>query len=152
MGGEIYSMTNSWGRYAGVLEETLIGREGGIVGEGVKEAGVDGNGNPIYVENDVVVTVEQYNKAAFTKSITAGSVFDASYIKLRELRLSYTWKINKAVKDVTLAFIGRNLALLYSKVPHIDPETSFTSSNLQGLEFGQLPSTRSLGFNIAVKL
>ncbi len=35
-GGELYSMTTTWGRYAGVLEETLIGREGGIVGVGVK--------------------------------------------------------------------------------------------------------------------
>lgn len=152
MGGEIYTMTNAWGRYAGVLDETLIGREGGIVGEGVKEV-YDENGDVIgYVPNDVVVTAEAYNHGAFSNSIAAGSIFDASYIKLRELRLGYTFKFNKTFKELTIAFIGRNLALLYSKVPHIDPETSFNSGNLQGLEFGQLPSTRSLGFNISVKL
>jgi TonB-linked SusC/RagA family outer membrane protein len=152
MGGELYSMTTTWGRYSGVLDETLKGREGGIVGEGVKEV-YDENGNVTgYVPNDVVVTAESYNHSAFVNSIAGGSVFDASYIKLRELRLAYTFTFTKTVKELTIAFIGRNLALLYSKVPHIDPETSFTSSNLQGLEFGQLPSTRSLGFNISIKL
>ena len=152
MGGEIYTMTNAWGRYAGVLDETLIGREGGITGIGVKEV-FDENGEVTgYVPNDVVVTAEAYNHAAFSNSIGAGSVFDASYIKFRELRLGYTFKFNKTFKELSIAFIGRNLALLYSKVPHIDPETSFNSGNLQGLEFGQLPSTRSLGFSVTVKL
>ena len=100
----------------------------------------------------MVVTAEAYNHGAFTNSIGAGSVFDASYIKFRELRLGYTFKFNKTFKELSIAFIGRNLALLYSKVPHIDPETSFNSGNLQGLEFGQLPSTRSLGFSVTVKL
>ena len=152
MGGDLYSMTTTWGRYSGQLDETLIGREGGIVGTGTKEV-YDENGDVVgYVPNDVVVTAEEYNKAAYVNSIAAGSVFDASYIKLRELRLAYTFKFNKTFKELTLAFIGRNLALLYSEVPHVDPETSFSNSNLQGLEFGQLPSTRSLGFNISFKL
>jgi hypothetical protein len=50
---------------------------------------------------------------------------------------------------VTLSLVGRNLGILYKKVPHIDPETGFSSANgEQGIEFGQIPSTRSLGFNI----
>ncbi len=152
MGGDIYSMTTTWGRYSGVLDETLLGREGGIVGVGVKEV-LDANGKVTgYVPNDVVVSAEAYNHAAFVNTIQAGSVFDASYIKLRELRLAYTFKFSKSNKELTIALIGRNLALLYSRVPHIDPETSFSNSNLQGIEYGQLPSTRSLGFNIAFKL
>lgn len=152
MGGELYSMTNAWGRYAGALDETLIGREGGLVGEGVKEV-TDGNGNITYVPNDVVVTAEEYNHAAFVNSICAGSVFDASYIKLREIRVGYTFKKlgNLPLNDLSLSIVGRNLAILYSKVPHVDPETSFNLGNAQGLEFGQLPSAKSLGFNIGVK-
>ncbi|MBK7028832.1 MAG: SusC/RagA family TonB-linked outer membrane protein [Bacteroidales bacterium] len=152
MGGEIYSMTNAWGRYAGALDETLIGREGGIVGDGVKET-TDANGNIVYVPNDVVVTSEEYNHAAFSNSICAGSVFDGSYIKLRELRFGYTFKKigNLPLNDLTISVVGRNLALLYSVVPHVDPETSFNLGNAQGLEFGQLPSAKSLGFNIGVK-
>ncbi len=152
MGGKLYSMTTTWGRYAGVLEETLIGREGGVVGDGVKEV-VDGNGNVTYVPNDVVVTAENYNKAAYENNKSAGSVFDASYIKFREFRFGYTFKkfFNTNLKDVNISLIGRNLALVYSKVPHVDPESSFSDGNLQGLEFGQLPSARSIGFSVSCK-
>lgn len=147
-GGDIYSMTTTWGRYSGVLEETLKGREGGIVGDGVKQ---DSDGN--WVENDVVVSAEEYNKAAYTSNVAYPSVFDASFVKLREVRLGYTFtNLGKtAIKDLTIAFVGRNLALLYAKAPHIDPETAFSNSNVQGLEFGQIPSARSLGFNVSFK-
>jgi hypothetical protein len=151
-GGDIYNMTNAWGRYAGALEETLIGREGGIVGTGVKEV-TDAEGNVTYVTNDVVVTAEEYNHAAFVNSIPAGSVFDASYIKLREIRLGYTFKNlgDFPIKGINVSLVGRNLAILYSTIPHIDPETAFTNGNVQGFEFGQLPSARSFGFNINLK-
>ncbi len=145
-------MTTTWGRYAGVLKETLIGREGGIVGKGVKQI-VGSDGKPAFVENDVVVDAEAYNKAAYVDGIAAGSVFDASYIKLREIRLGYNFGQvrNTPFQDLSVSIVGRNLALLYSVVPHIDPETSFNSGNVQGLEFGQIPSARSIGFNISAK-
>jgi hypothetical protein len=87
------------------------------------------------------------------RSEAAGSIFDASYIKLREIRLGYTFKnlSNFPIKGISISVVGRNLAILYSTVPHIDPETSFTNGNVQGLEFGQLPSARSFGFNINLK-
>jgi len=147
MGGELYSMTTSWGRYAGVLEETLLGREGGIVGIGTKQL-ADGS----YVANDVVVSSEEYNKAVYQNNICYPSVFDASYVKLREITLGYTFnKIgNLPIRNLNVSFVGRNLLLLWAKVPHIDPETSFDNTNVQGIEFGQLPSARSLGFNVSV--
>lgn len=147
VGGEIYSMSTTWGRYAGVLEETLIGREGGIVGDGVKD---DGTGN--FVPNDVVVSAEEYNKAAYNNTLAESSIFDASYVKLREVTLGYTFKNlgNIPVQDITLSLAGRNLLLLFANAPHIDPETGFNNTNAQGLEYGQLPSIRSLGFNINI--
>jgi hypothetical protein len=150
-GGEIYSMSTTWGRYSGVLKETLIGRAGGIVGDGVKEV-VDEEGNVTYVPNDVVVTAEEYNHSAYVNTLAESSVFNASYVKLREVTLGYTFKNlgNIPVQDVTLSLVGRNLFLLYAKVPHIDPETAFNNTNAQGLEYGQLPSVRSLGFNINI--
>ncbi len=146
-GGDIYSMTTTWGRYAGALEETLIGREGGIVGEGVMPVG-DG-----YATNTIVADCEQFNKAAYTSDIAYSSVYDASYIKLREIRLGYTFKKigNLPIKDLNISAVGRNLAILSTNVPHIDPETAFSSGNVQGLEFGQLPSARSIGFSIGCK-
>jgi len=147
-GGDIYSMTTTWGRYSGVLKETLIGREGGIIGDGVKQLP-----NGTWIENDIVVSAEEYNKAAYNANVAYSSIFDASFIKLREVRLGYTFQKlgNTGIKDLTFALVGRNLALLYAKVPHVDPETAFSNSNVQGLEFGQLPSARSIGFNVSFK-
>jgi TonB-linked SusC/RagA family outer membrane protein len=154
MGGDMYSMTTTWGRYAGVLEETLLGRETGIIGDGVMNIGTADA--PIYVANNVVVTAEDYNKAAFSNDIAEGSVFDASYIKLRQATLSYTvpskFTSKVGIKNLNIGIIGRNLALLYSRIPHIDPESAFSSDDAnQGLEFGQLPSVRSYGFSVNFK-
>lgn len=151
IGGDIYSMTTSWGRYAGVLEETLLGRETGIVGDGVMLV------NGEYVANNVVRTAEDYNKRAYSNSIVESSVFDASYVKLRQVMLSY--KLPKRIiektmlTDVNFSLVGRNLLIIHKNAPHIDPETSFSDDNgEQGQEFGQLPSARSIGFNIQLKL
>ncbi len=152
MGGDIYSMSTTWGRYAGVLSETLYGREGGIVGDGVMSDGMGG-----YTPNTVVQSAETYNKAAYSNSIVESSVFDASYVKLRQVMLSYKlpskW-LNKTKLDaIDVSLVGRNLAILYKTVPHIDPETGFSDSNANlGQEFGQLPSARSMGVNVSIKL
>lgn len=151
-GGDIYSMTTTWGRYSGVLEETLLGRETGIVGKGVID-----NGDGTFRPNDVVVTAEQYNKAAYSNDVAESSIFDGTYIKLRQVQLGYRLPNslfgNLPFRDVTVSVVGRNLGLLYATIPHIDPETSFSSGNgNQGLEFGQIPTNRSIGFNINFKL
>ena len=146
-GGDLYSMTTTWGRYAGALEETLIGREGGIVGTGVMP---DGEGG--YVTNTVVADAEQFNKAAYNNNLQWSSVFDDTYIKLREIRIGYSFgNIGSVLKDLSLSLVGRNLAILSTSVPHVDPETAFSSGNVQGLEYGQLPSARSIGFSIGAK-
>lgn len=151
IGGEVYSMTNAWGRFAGILAETIDGREGGIVGNGVMLE--DGE----YVTNTVVVSAESFNKNTFGNDIVETSVFDASYIKLRQLSLGYELP-SKFVKplgidNINLSLLGRNLAILYKEAPHIDPETGFSNRNGdQGQEFGQLPSTRSYTFKIDISL
>jgi len=152
IGGDIYTMTTTWGRYAGVLEETLKGRETGIVGDGVM---LDGSGS--YIPNNVVVTAEAYNKRAYSNSIVEPSVFDASYVKLRQMMLTYTIPskllAKSSISDIRVSAVARNLAILYKNVPHIDPESAFSDDNAeQGQEFGQLPSARSIGFNILLKL
>ena len=151
IGGDVYSMTTTWGRYAGTLSETLFGRETGIVGDGVMLV------NGQYVPNNVIRTAEDFNKSAYSNSIVESSVFDASYVKLRQVMLTYKLPkklISKTLfSDINFSLVGRNLAILYKKVPHIDPETAFSDSNgNQGQEFGQLPSARSIGFNLQLNL
>jgi TonB-linked SusC/RagA family outer membrane protein len=151
IGGDVHSMTYAWGRYAGTLEETLIGREGGIVGNGVMSDGAGG-----YVPNNVVVSAEAFNKAAYGNTIESSAIFDATYVKLRQMNLGFSFPKRflrgTSIDNLKLSIVGRNLAILYKKAPHIDPETGFSSANgEQGQEFGQLPSARSIGFNVSLK-
>jgi TonB-linked SusC/RagA family outer membrane protein len=156
-GGSIFSLTNMHGRRAGVLYESLRGREkahaladsGGMVVPGVRVV----NGDTVV--NTVRVTAQQYHKAISQTSspISEEWVYDATFVKLREVRLGYTlptgFTRRMRVNGISLALIGRNLAL-WTDAPNIDPETAFNASNVQGFEYGQLPSARSVGFNISV--
>jgi hypothetical protein len=82
-------------------------------------------------------------------------VYDASYVKLRDLTLNYDfpeyWFENFFVKQASLSFVAKNLWLIYSGVPNIDPESSFTSNNNGlGQEYAAMPHARSFGFNLRV--
>ncbi len=155
-GGDIFSQTINIGRYTGVLAETVAGREDGIIGDGVKNAGTAES--PEYVPNDVSVSSEQYHHSFYGLYNNEAGIFDGTYVKLREARLGYTIPNdilkNLPFRDINVAITGRNLLLLYSKIPHIDPETSYygSQSNAQGVESGQIPTTRSIGFDISFKL
>lgn len=151
VGGDVHSMTYAWGRYSGVLEETLIGRETGVVGNGVMSDGAGG-----YVANNVVVAAKEFNQTSFGNTVEESAIFDATYIKLRSLSLGYSlpkkWLKGTFVEDFKFSLVARNVAILFKNAPHIDPETGFSSANgEQGQEFGQIPSARSYGFNINVK-
>lgn len=150
-GGSVYSVTNTWGRYAGALEETVKGREGGIVGDGVIL-----NGDGTYRPNDVVVSSQAYNQKMYVNAVHSSSVFDASYVKFREAQIAYSLPSGLLSKTpftkASLGIQARNLAILFKNAPHIDPETSFSNGNIQGMEFGQIPTARSIGFNINLTL
>jgi TonB-linked SusC/RagA family outer membrane protein len=152
-GGSIFSMTNMHGRRSGVLYETLLGRENAhdtaFVVPGVRVV----NGDT--VPNTVRVTAQQYHKSISQTSspISEEWTYDATFVKLREVRLGYaipgSFTRRMGVAGLSVALIGRNLAL-WADAPNIDPETAFNASNVQGFEYGQLPSARSVGFNITV--
>jgi TonB-linked SusC/RagA family outer membrane protein len=115
MGGDVYSMSYMWGRYAGTLSESLKGRETGIVGDGVMSDGAGG-----YVTNNVVVPAKAFNQYAYNYSnFTESGVFDASYVKLRQIVFGYSlpkaWLKGTFVKDFRFSVTGRNLAILYKK-------------------------------------
>jgi TonB-linked SusC/RagA family outer membrane protein len=144
IGGQLYSATNSWGLYAGILKETLQGRE-----DSVTVTGVLANGTEVTRK----VSAENYWHGLGYNSCDRTSVVDASYVKLRELRLG--WAIPQSLLRglssyrMNVALVGRNL-WMHANAPNIDPETAFSAGNQQGLEMGQLPSTRSLGFQLSV--
>jgi TonB-linked SusC/RagA family outer membrane protein len=175
-GGDIYSVSDWFGAYAGVSEETAannIREDGVIAGQNVMEdvdfvlAATDVDGNIQYddegfplgsgVENDVRVAAQDYFANYWGNQ--EASIIDGSFIKLREVSLTYSLPssvMNKVsfIQKVDLSVIGRNLALLYvdkSNDINIDPETGFGTSNSgMGLEQFQLPTTRSIGFKVNI--
>ena len=147
IGGQLWSATNRFGTYSGILASTLRGREISVTNPGIDIQGVDEAGNPITSH----VTAEDYFKTI--DGIEEYFVYDASFVKLRELRLG--WNVPESLTrrlagyKLGVALVGRNL-WTHSNAPNIDPETAFSAGNSQGIEFGQLPATRSLGFQVNI--
>ncbi len=146
-GGSIFSGTN-WLAYSwGLHQETLQGRESGIQVSGVLPDG----------ETPVNVTVPVDRLADYWAgyaAITDNLVYDASFGKLRELSVGYSLPASMLDKTpftaLTIQLVGRNLALLWSNVPNIDPESGYTTAGgAQGLEFFAMPQTRNFGINLA---
>ena len=149
-GGDIYDMGTSIARITGVLEESEPGREEGTIGIGVKNIGTDEN--PEYVPNDVVASTTTFMGRYSGRQYHEAAVFDGSYVKLREASVTYRLPArlfeNNFLQGASLSLVGRNLAIFHKNTRHIDPEIS--SANL-GYNYGQLPSTRSIGMSLNVK-
>lgn len=88
-----------------------------------------------------------------SQSATENSVYNTSWIRLRELSLNY--RISKLpkrfawVKFVEFNFVGRNL-WLNTDYPGVDPETSLTGagSNLTGFDYFNNPGTKTYSFGV----
>lgn len=145
-GGRIMSYTNYVGSYSGVLKETLYGREVDWDKPGVVVNGIDiTTGQP----NTTRLTSEDYHQGLFGN--VEPFVYDASYTKLREVRLGYEvpqrYLGRLRVGALSVALIGRNLAL-WTDVPNIDPEFAYSSGTFQGIEYAFPGNTRSVGINV----
>ncbi len=149
-GGDIYDMGSSLGRQNGILEESLDGREEGVIGLGVKNIG--SAESPNYVPNDVVASTRTFMTYYSGRQYHEAAVMDGSYVKFREASITYRlpgrWFERNFLQSVSISAIGRNLAIFHKNARHIDPEIS--SADL-GFNSGQLPSTRSIGFSVNVK-
>lgn len=142
-GGNIYSVSNMWGSYSGVLASTAYRPDTGIVVKGIDAA----TGKP----NTVHVRTEDYYHSLYP--IQEAWIYDASFVKLREARFGFNipprYLRSTSIKNAHLSFVGRNL-FLWTNAPNIDPETAFSSTNVQGFEMGQMPTVRSFGVQLSV--
>jgi hypothetical protein len=180
IGGSIYSNTNRTGTYTGVLASTLPGRgaaNGGLSyyypGNSTSATAIQVNtgasapaGETVYDDgmvfkgvkadgsaNTTIVPAQSYYKG-FT-NVDEAFVYSASYVKLREVKIGYTfpsqWVKGIGLQSATVSLVARNLWIIHKNVPNIDPETAFNTGNAQGLEDLTLPTVRNLGFNINLK-
>ncbi|MFC7523876.1 SusC/RagA family TonB-linked outer membrane protein [Parapedobacter sp. GCM10030251] len=171
-GGDIWSGSYSTAMGNGLAPATLYEREGnglpytypdgttanhGVVLDGVF---VDGETGEVVGENtDVVHYMWKYagSYAAWSSINMPRSlaVLENSWLKLREIRLSYqvppsVIKNTKFIQGLNLSLIGRDLFYLYTSLPdQLNPEAINGIGNAQGIEFGALPSVRSFGFSVS---
>jgi hypothetical protein len=153
-GGVMYAATPGMLDYYGVSQITADYRKKDSFlfdGDAVKITGVDGSGNPIYAPNDIPVSGSdaQYYFSAMN-DVTESMVVENSFIKLREISLSYPlWSKNDF--NISLNAFARNI-ILWSTVKGIDPEVSQGNTNMAGaFERFSLPGTTSYGFGINIK-
>ena len=109
----------------------------------------DANGEIIYTQRWLNPQVYGYDGLQDQRRF----VYDASYVKLREVTLGYNIPhrlIKKIkIKNAKISVVGRNLWTIYRNTPQgIDPESGTTSGNGQGIEYGSFLPTRTLGVNV----
>jgi TonB-linked SusC/RagA family outer membrane protein len=165
LGGSIYSSSYATGSSSGTLAHTVAGRDGWYKSEnerlalgytpaqwiptnGVLLEGVDKNGEP---KRNYVNPQQYWSRMA---SINEAALFDASFVRINEVSLSYSLPLrsakSKVARSVGLSVFGSNLGYLYRKTPGFAPQSSFSSGKAQGIELFAFPVARSLGAKINV--
>jgi len=165
-GGDIFSLDMWYGTSTGLYQESaglndlgnpkrdpIVGRDntnktyasnsGGTVYPGVLS---DGTKNWVRVNN------ENYAADGYAVSPDAKFVYDASYIKLREVTLTYAfpkaWISKLSLSNATVGLVGSNLWIIAKNLPYADPEASQSAGNIQGWQSGVMPSTRNVGVTL----
>ena len=164
IGGDYYSQSKRWATGSGHSIETVgLNDKGNSIrddvasGGGVRVDGVDSvTGEPVTRYFDAY--------AYFDRQIPAMAenlVFDASYVKLRQLSLAYRlpskWYEKWGIENIEASIFGNNLWLIYA-ADEIDPSeienVSGTALGRNGngyrwAEGAQFPSSRTFGLNVS---
>ncbi|MCO4291296.1 SusC/RagA family TonB-linked outer membrane protein [Solitalea sp. MAHUQ-68] len=133
-GGKIFSATDYYGYQFGLHKGTLVNREG-TFGSGANK----------------IDAATYYSQ--FANNVSKDFVQDASFIKLRQISLGYTFSnkvFHNVIQGATVSFVARNLFTLMKRTDNIDPEANYTA-NAPGLELGGVPPVRTFGLNLNVK-
>jgi len=146
VGGKLYSQSLASMYANGNAAGTLAYREGGMIVDGVMSDGT---------ANTKAITSQQYWQAtAGYEPVASQFVYDATNVRLREATLTYAFPpalLSKTgLTRLSVGFVGRNLWLIKNNIPGIDPESTFSVTNAQGVENMSYPSYRSYGVNVNV--
>lgn len=155
-GGSVFSLDLWYGMATGLYEETVYTNDlgnpvrnslddgGGLILEGVTEDGA---------VNTKRVNGNNYAVWGYSQNPNKAFVYDATYIKLREVVISYSLPAKLMarynwIQGATFSIVGSNLWIISKDLPHADPEASQSSGNVQGWQSGVMPSVRNVGFSI----
>ncbi|MDR1556521.1 MAG: SusC/RagA family TonB-linked outer membrane protein [Tannerellaceae bacterium] len=171
-GGNLFSLDMSYGQATGVYTESAglndlgnpkrdpivwadpndhskgyASNSGGTVLPGVRE---DGTPNTLRVDES------SYQAGGYIAKPNKAFVYDASFVKLRELSLTYTFPKSllvktRAISGASLALVGSNLWIIHKNLPYADPEATQSSGNIQGWQSGVAPTERNFGLTLNVQ-
>lgn len=161
-GGQLFSLDQYYGLATGLYPETVFINDlghpvrnsladgGGLILPGVVNTGTAAN--PNYVQNTTRIDAEGFNAFGYQAYPASQFVYDASYIKLREVALTYSLPkkfLNSTfLQGASFSLIGNNLWIIKKHVPYADPESGLSAGNVQGYQTSVLPTTRVVSFNV----
>jgi TonB-linked SusC/RagA family outer membrane protein len=161
-GGKFFSWTKMLSVKSGQAEETAaINDKGKNVRDPLADGGgvkVNGISSVTGEEVTAYVDAKAYYRTVLGTSVYEEWLYDASYVKMRELRIGYTFtrEVHKKMpfNSINVALIARNPFMIYQQAPKgLDPsELSTGRSSISWLETGQLATTRSFGINLNISL
>ncbi|MFW0737210.1 SusC/RagA family TonB-linked outer membrane protein [Flavobacterium sp. T12S277] len=161
-GGDLFSLDQSYGQDAGLYKSTAGNNE---LGNPVRNTIANGGGvilPGIDKTTGLPNTIRTPNPEAsgsiygYSSNPQKAFVYDASYIKLREVNITYRFPIEiiskMGLNDLRLSLVGSNLWIIHKNLPDADPESGLSSGNLAaGYSNGSLPTTRNIGCNLTLK-
>ena len=152
-GGSLFSLDRYYGLATGLYADTTPLND---KGSPVRSSNADGGGYvyPGVLEdgtpNTKRVTGENFGLFGYRRNPSSQFIYDASYVKLREVTLTYKLPVglfggSQFIKGATLSVVGRNLWIISKNLPYADPEDGITSGNISGFQSGVYPSVREIG-------
>jgi TonB-linked SusC/RagA family outer membrane protein len=172
-GGSVFSLDQGYGQDTGLYPETAgindlgnpvrntLSAGGGYINQGVmaNPTYTPTNGEPEYIANTTRVDASDSSEASglgygISANPDKAFVYDASYVKLRELGFTYTLPgkyLGKSfIKGASFSLLGNNLWIIHKNLPYADPEAGTSAGNIQGYQSGVMPTTKMYSFNLKV--
>jgi len=158
-GGDVFSLDTWYGYATGIYANTVYTNDLGnpvrntlADGGGVILDGVLADGTP----NTTRVRADYYaNPWGYKHATNKAHTYDASFVKLREMSLSYNFssKVTKQLRmsNMSLTATGKNLWIIHKNTPYSDPEAGLSSGNIQGYQSGAYPSVKEFGLNLKLQ-
>ncbi len=163
-GGDIFSLDMWYGLGTGLYPETdFINDLGNPVRDpvtGNAATGGDPTSGGVVLDgvladgtvNKRRVAGNNYQLFGWARNPNSAYVYDASYVKLREVVFTYnlpkTLMAKTFINGASVSFVGSNLWIIHKNLPYADPEAGQSAGNIQGWQSGVMPTTRNFGFSL----
>jgi TonB-linked SusC/RagA family outer membrane protein len=160
-GGNVMSWDYAFGMATGLYEESATTND---KGNPLRDAVSDGGGIllPDTVMEDGSPNTTYASASTYTMPLgyygsrnVAQFIYDASFVKLRELTIGYDVPNNFlnqfGIQKMSVGLVGRNLWIIDKHTPYTDPEASQSAGNYsQGIQIGALPAVKDLSLNVTL--